>query len=276
MLSRIPRSSLVNESPRLPWDPKTTLWPSLLRLDLGVRALWDEIKDEPTRRWGFAVFLEPDYDKMDDYLSRRDAVLFHARGAICCGETLGARWQLQRFGWPTATAKDEEGSRPSDGKFDVMRQQFIAIRDRPLKKQRMDQGTNARSGGLEAGILDNTFLVIDHESINSVMSGPGIVDDMWVWAVDPDFKSPASGAEGIKEGEEGKKGDDRFRGYMRVRLQQLTNNFFEQRQFHADVYPLARLWEASVPSKNQAFVSVNEDEAGLWCGDRSVGGAMRP
>ncbi|KAI3339226.1 hypothetical protein F4824DRAFT_456441 [Ustulina deusta] len=276
MLSRIPRSSLGNESLRLPWDTKTTLWPSLLRLDLGVRALWDEIKDEPTRRWGFAVFLEPDYDKMDDYLSRRDAVLFHARGAICCGETLGARWQLQRFGWPTATAKDEEGSRPSDGKFDVMRQQFIAIRDRPLKKQRMDQGTNARSGGLEAGILDNTFLVIDHESINSVMSGPGIVDDMWVWAVDPDFKSPASGAEGIKEGEEGKKGDDRFRGYMRVRLQQLTNNFFEQRQFHADVYPLARLWEASVPSKNQAFVSVNEDEAGLWCGDRSVGGAMRP
>ncbi|KAI1102617.1 hypothetical protein F4804DRAFT_343098 [Jackrogersella minutella] len=234
-----------------------------------VGRLWDEIKDEPQRRWGYAVFIEPGYEQMDDYLSRRDAVLFHARGAICCGETLGARWKLQRLHWPVAA--DEE-DRTLDAKFNAMREAFKSVVDRAPKEQRIGHGTKTGSDGLvDDGILNNVFLVIDRDSIEAGMSVTGIVDDMWVWAVDPDFKS---GPPLTKETEEGPK--EEFRGYMRVRLQQLANNFFEQRHFHAEEQPLARLWKAAATSKNKAFVSVKEDEVGLWSDNRSIGSGMRP
>lgn len=35
-------------------------------------------------------------------------------------------------------------------------------------------------------MLRNVFLVMDKDAVNSVLSSSGIVDDMWVWAVDPD------------------------------------------------------------------------------------------
>ncbi|KAI0398695.1 hypothetical protein F4802DRAFT_592417 [Xylaria palmicola] len=238
-----------------------------------VRQLWDDIKDEFGRRWGYAVFLEPGYEHMDDYLSRREAVLFHARGAICCGDALDARWNLQRLDWPVDA--DKQGQ-TLGARFNRLREQFKALVDCTPTKQRDGQGTNAQSGGLEDGILHNTFLVIDRESINSVMSPTGFVDDMWVWAIDPDCESTLSRREGAGTKEGQQQQQQQFGGYMRVRLQQLVNNFFEERSLHAEEHPLARLWEVAAASKNQAFVSVRDDDAGLWGGSRSIGSAMRP
>ncbi|KAI0890229.1 uncharacterized protein GGS22DRAFT_150283 [Annulohypoxylon maeteangense] len=230
-----------------------------------VRKLWDEIKDEPQRRWGYPVFVEPGYEQMDDYLSRRDAVLFHARGAICCGDTMGARWKLQKMDWPVVGKKRAETTEALEARFDSLRESFKSVVDRAPKKQRVSHETETRNGGLEDGILDNVFLVIDRESIDTVMSDTGFVDDMWVWAIDPDFENAT------KEGAQ-----EEFRGYMRVRLQQLVNNFFEQRYFHAEEQPLSSLWKAATTSKNRAFVSVKEDEADLWTGNRSIGSGLRP
>ncbi|KAI5918610.1 hypothetical protein F4810DRAFT_715320 [Camillea tinctor] len=85
------------------------------------------------------------------------------------------------------------------------------------------------------------------------MSGPDVADNIWVWAVDPDFddRSPPSRGETVEEG------DDTYKGYLRVRLPQLVNNFFEARRFMLEKYPMVTLWEAAVKSKNIAFVSAH-------------------
>ncbi|KAI1461532.1 hypothetical protein F4805DRAFT_236430 [Annulohypoxylon moriforme] len=252
----------------LAMGPQDAAQSALAKARPWVRKLWDEIKDEPWKRWGYPVFLEPGYENMEDYLSRRDAVLFHARGAICCGDALGARWKLQKLDWPTAT---NEGNRSLEARFDILREEFKAAVDRAPQKQRVSHETKARNGGLDDGILDNVFLVIDRESIDIVMSDTGFVDDMWVWAVDPDFESESPSEESTKE-----EAKEEFGGYMRVRLQQLVNNFFELRYFHAEEQPLSSLWKAAAKSKNRAFVSVKENETGLWSGSRSIGSGLKP
>lgn len=51
------------------------------------------------------------------------------------------------------------------------------------------------------------------------MSETANVDDAWVYAVDPDYVQPTDMAADETSSTE-------YRGYMRVRLQQLVNNFF--------------------------------------------------
>lgn len=103
--------------------------------------------------------------------------------------------------------------------------------------------------------------MIDSDCVDSVLlSKPGSVDDMWVWAVDPDYNqagdatSPSS-KDNLKEEENG------YKGYLRVRLQQLSNNFLNARRFHEDEddYSTKALWEAAQKSRNKAFVSVKDE-----------------
>lgn len=61
-----------------------------------------------------------------------------------------------------------------------------------------------------------------------------------------------------------------------MRLQQLVNNFFDARRFQEDDYSMKALWEAAQNTRNKAFVSVNDAEAGLWKMSRDVGSALRP
>ncbi|KAI0205234.1 hypothetical protein F4808DRAFT_456232 [Astrocystis sublimbata] len=157
----------------------------------------DEDADEPQRRWGYAVFIEPGHEPLEDYLSRRDVALFHTRCAVCCGDQMDARWKLQRQDWPAEAAGDDgaDDNLPlgTAAKADALRERFRSIRDCAPKRQRVGQGAagtqGSGRGGLAQGILDNVFLVVDGASIESVVSQPRIVDGMWVWAVDPDFKS---------------------------------------------------------------------------------------
>ena len=98
-----------------------------------------------------------------------------------------------------------------------------------------------------------------------MLSNSGFVDDMWVWAVDPDYAGPLS------EGDR----NEEYEGYLRVRVQQLVNNFFEIRRFH-DEHPMKELWEVARKRKNQAFVSVKDEEIGQWKISRDIGSAMKP
>ena len=172
------------------------------RAPLWVKRLWTE--DEGKKPWGYAVFVDPDVDedeRIDDYEARRDGVLFHARGAICCGDTISARWRLHRLAWPpeaigsndedvydTGDATESAATQDRLVKFHELRKRFISIKDSPQKKRRtMAGGSLVETGGPPDGILRNVFLVIDKESFDSVLSKSGNVDDMWVWAVDVDY-----------------------------------------------------------------------------------------
>lgn len=159
-----------------------------------VRRLWEE--DQGEKCWGYVEYVDLEVDdgeRLEEYLVRRDAALFHATGAVGCGSTIGARWKLQRFDWPGAAGHDEKSEDEGlAAKFERLRERFKSVPDRAPKKQRIGVDVRAESGGLLDGILRNVFLVIDHDCVNSVLSGAGSVDDMWVWAVDPDYKAGAA------------------------------------------------------------------------------------
>lgn len=176
-------------------------------------------------------------------------------------------------------------------KFQVLRRHFKSLRDRAPKRQRQEQAassapTQAERGGLEDGILQNVFLVIDRPCVESLFK-PGIVDDMWVWAIDPDYDAAdtittaaatattAATTATERSTSTERTSESRYEGFMRVRLQQLANNFYDARRFHEDEHPMSALWEAAQKSKNQAFVSLKEEEAREWIMDRFIGSVMR-
>ncbi|KAI0156420.1 hypothetical protein GGR57DRAFT_81755 [Xylariaceae sp. FL1272] len=156
---------------------------------------------------------------IDNHRCRTDLVFEHAKYATSCGSNLGNRWLLQSLEWPSTLSSTKEA--PLDTKLEARRQQFKVVHG-------VGQSADASANGLRDGILHNTFLVIDHESIQSAMPEPGFdsvrfADDMWAWAVDPDWTANNEANE-----------HPEYKGYMRVRLQQLVNNFFEQRRFNAN------------------------------------------
>lgn len=89
-----------------------------------------------------------------------------------------------------------------------------------------------------------------------------MMNDMWVYAVDPDYTPNPDEKDGYK-------------GYLRVGLPQIMHRFFEARHFHADEYPMEYLWRASLKApRTQAFVSIHDDELGDWEDDSSREGRL--
>lgn len=120
----------------------------------------------------------------------------------------------------------------------MLRKHFRSIRER---------------GGLDKEILSNVYIVIDDACAHSLFEAPQ-ADSVWVWAVDPDYdESTASEVtyEGLQR---------QYRGFLRVRLQQLVDKFFEARKYHEEEYPKSTLWQAAQMSLNPAFVSTKRKE----------------
>lgn len=250
-----------------------------------VKRLWEEDRGE--KHWGYAVYVDPnalvDDQEAEDYMCRRDGVLFHAFGAIGAGaSTLCNMWKLERLDWPSVVPalNDEDTELEVVAIFQQLQEHFKSIRDRASKRRRQDQGDASSSaqterGGLRDGILQNVFLMIDKASVRSVISRRGFVDEMWVWAVDPDFKHGDVATTTEKSTDTPLASGSSYKGFLRVRLQQLVNNFYDARRFHEEEYPMAKLWEAAQKSTNHAFVSVKEEEARSRNMDRFIGSAMR-
>lgn len=266
-----------------------------------VRQLW--VEDQAEKDWGFATFCDPEAAN-EEYESRKDAALFNAWTATGWGDTIGYRWRLQYLDWPDSPTlvqrrrfeavsklsepvqndsgsgrvrfvtspnetKDIYTTSELEARFHVLRQTFINVRDHPSKRQRTGINTQIDGGALRDGILRNVFLVIDQQCVDSLMSDVPNVDDAWVYAVDPKYvQSTDTGSEEAPSSE--------YRGYIRVRLQQLVNNFFAARRFHEDEFPMSALWHAAQSSGHRAFVSVKESEQQLWSISRLVGTALRP
>jgi hypothetical protein len=245
-----------------------------------VKRLWDE--DQAEKNWGYAVYCDPKAAN-EEYEVRRDATLRHARETVGCGGPIGIKWRLQYLDWPEDPMLSQtplydpaseypdlvevytEPRRPRliagphdtpdmyttsqlQARFQTLRQHFVAARDHA-------SGTDmqASRGGLPDGILRNVFLVIDQQCVNSLLSRTADPDDTWVYAVDPDYLPSTDAATDETRATE-------YRGYMRVRVQQLVNNFFDARRFHEDELPMQVLWHAAQPSRLQAFVSIKEAE----------------
>ncbi|KAK1727960.1 hypothetical protein CaCOL14_009964 [Colletotrichum acutatum] len=278
-----------------------------------VRRLWEEDKGEKV--WGYGIFIDPkafaNDDEAERYMARRDGVLFHGRGAVGAGSSaINNKWRLQKLEWPNDSAADDSkemdarqavgrGDEEEDNsglaidenqrdgredeerlaKFRILRTRFKSLRDRCLGSQTQKGNISGASmqsetNGLEDGILQNVFLMVDKPGVESVVGAHGLVDDMWIWAIDPDYDDADELPTTIDESRPSET-PERYRGFMRVRLQQVVNNFFDVRRFHERKYSMKELWEAAQKSKQKAFVSVRDSEARSWSIDRFVGNAMR-
>ncbi|KAK1535299.1 hypothetical protein CPAR01_08841 [Colletotrichum paranaense] len=278
-----------------------------------VRRLWEEDKGEKV--WGYGMFIDPkafaNDEEADRYMARRDGVLFHARDAVGAGSSaINNKWKLQKLEWPTSDAaggdkemsarqavgrgdaeedtseltidEDQRGGREDEERlasFRILRTRFKSIRDRGTRSQTQEGIISAapvysETSALEGGIIRNVFLMVDKPSVKSVLGAHRLVDDMWVWAVDPDHDDAD---ETLTTNDEPRQSETpgRYRGFMRVRLQQLVNNFYDVRRFHQREYAMKKIWEAAQKSKHQAFVSIHDLEARSWSIDRFVGSAMR-
>lgn len=268
------------------------------------------------RRWGVTYFVVPsvmeDERRADDYMSRVSGVFWWGKDAMACGEELDRRWEYQRLDWPESVsetrlrAADEDVDialrmmpikRFRDGDFDdsgdsaVSPQAEAPHEDRTednddtadrarletVQKLREHFVTLREEGKLESGMLPNAFIVVDQDCVDSTIGTmKGTVDWMWVWAVDPDYKTDEieADAASLSLADDDQK-PQVYRGFFRIRLQQLINNFYELRRFHAQEYSMLRLWQYSLRSRDKLFFSVKEEELRLCTVARDVGSAIR-
>ena len=205
-----------------------------------VKRLWEEIGLEERKRWGYVVYVDPavkgDGLRYDDYESRIGGALAWALRAVGCGDVLGAKWKMEyvKF-WPGDIQHPGGGEDDDDNDdnsrrattFSKLREHFRTLLDAP--------------NTISDGIQKNIFLVIDKPCIDSTLPpSTGNVDNMWIWAVDP------AHTDGTETGNQESKGYG-YQGHLRVRLQQLVNNFYNARHFRADdpEYSMERLWDAA-------------------------------
>lgn len=207
----------------------------------------------PEACWGYAIYYDPDAGADDeDFQVRVSASLQWARDVSTVAKNIQCSWILHRIGWPAGPTNKHKR-----GLFERLRRDFRTAR-----------------GTLPEGILQNVVLVVDRESVHSVLNGPkggNVCDDMWVWAVDPEYcDDRQEGQDTVQEQEAA------YPGYVRVRLQQLVSNFYVARQSdEGNIVPLETLWACAQKSYQRAFVSVREEDFQKWVPNRDVGSCLR-
>lgn len=208
----------------------------------------------PKACWGYAIYYDSDAGADDeDFQVRVTASLQWARDASAVAKNVQGNWTLHRMGWPAAGGPDEH----KRGLFERLRRDFQTVRE-----------------SLPEGILQNVFLVMDRDSVHSVLHGPKgghVCDDMWVWAVDPEYPGDDK-----QEARQDTEQEAAYPGYLRVRLQQLVNNFYAARRpDQGNTVPLETLWACAQESYQGAFVSVREEDFQKWVPNRDVGSCLR-
>lgn len=224
-----------------------------------LRQLWEE--DQDKRPWGFAIFENPHFtsdNRRELYIAEQREAIERSRIAIKAVGLIGEMWQLDNPAWPSELVTGDE-SFPVI--VDGLRRKFKELRAQPPGWQRLyprneidpiyggpSEEELKQGHALSDGILRNVFLYLDREAAESVLFSRGRVDEMWIWAVDPDYVPSENTTSG-------------YQGYLRVRLQQLVDNFYTARRWHADALSMEDLWRAAQKDPlNSSFISMNDEE----------------
>ncbi|KAF7536360.1 hypothetical protein G7054_g4611 [Neopestalotiopsis clavispora] len=259
-----------------------------------IQRMWTEdLQGQREARWGYAIFRDPAIAAemgeraYNDYRCRADGIMLWAKWALRCGDGIANSFTQQQLEWPADLTSPRQAA---DGGQQDLGATFQRLREAFKSALAAPKHTWRQGPGINDNLLRNVFLVVDRDAANAHLSkwpmtivreaepgrpamfsqaGVG-VDDAWVWAVDPDFEP-----ENAPVPDEREDRSERYQGYLRVRMQQLVKNFYEARRWHADKFPMEALWKAAQISRNQLFVSVNEDEAKQWTLSRDTGSAMR-
>lgn len=212
------------------------------------------------QHWGYVCFISREAQRTDParlemFWRHFDGVVRDSLGHTGAQDVIGSRWTLQIVDKPieaasssTAAAEDAE-TRPSD--HALFRHAFNSLR--------------SQVNALKPGLLTNTFLLVDSTCIDSVLHPSGWLENMRVLALEADYPNPE------------KTYADGYEGYAWIRLQHVPFNFYEMRYLHSDdggERDMQKLWRAAQRSRNRAFVSCDEVEAGMWTTSTGVTGPL--
>lgn len=138
-------------------------------------------------------------------------------------------------------------------KFQVLRTRFKALRDRP-RDTVMDK--DAKRKGLRPGLLSNVFIVVDKACMDSyvALNEKNDIEHGWVFAIDPDYHDPGP-MEPLAS-----KDKHQYRGFIRVRLQDLVDEFFVVRKFHEQERSMEKSWQQARKEGDGLFVPMAKDE----------------
>jgi hypothetical protein len=157
----------------------------------------------------------------------------------------------QKFldGDSTQRLEDDIGLR---AKLQVLRNRFKALRDKP-RDTAVDKDTKRK--GLRPGLLSNVFIVVDKACMDSYvrLNDRHDVEHGWVFAVDPDYKDPGP-MEPLAS-----KVRHQYRGFVRVKLQDLLDEFFVVRKYHESERPMEELWRHAQKEGHGLFVAIASD-----------------
>ena len=215
--------------------------------------------------WGYIALFDAEAQDID--AERRD--LFERRNQGIFSNTMtynGAHrnlldqtWKLLLFDAPSnvfvSTEKDADNSK--------LRQAFQELMDGPEEYLSIqDSGSQEAAARLKRrkGYLTNTFLVINKDCIDSVLSDSRRVDDMRILAFEADFPQP------------GRDYIEGYQGWVWVCLEQLIDSFYGERM--SEDHRMDVVWEAAQGSKNHAFASLDEEEAKIWTGSTILIGPL--
>lgn len=180
-------------------------------------------QDKGAKPWGFAQYVDPlarNHFDLEHYFARTDALLMFARANAHYGDPLSSAVHMQTLDWPGSDCatlnrarnvaqrmqshdekevEEKEAARvymasrlPDDlpalrTKFQLLKEHSTSIRHRARLPQ-YGSGDQSRCDALVEGVLSNVFIVIDGAAISSLYTRPRSADNVWVWAVDPDYE----------------------------------------------------------------------------------------
>ncbi|KAK7990964.1 hypothetical protein PG990_015244 [Apiospora arundinis] len=273
---------LARLDPRVPW----------------IRQIWEDTETlGRDARWGFVHYRDPcglpnganSEAQWEDYECRKDARMMYAQAAARIPDWLENLRGHQRLPWPEGIEPsnsydvEEEGEEEeSEEEEEDENEEVDAEEEEDIEfsssedDEAEDEEEKEEKG---EGLLINVFLVYDRDTIHSVLdSTKGLADEMWVWAVDPDYQpstttSPSPSSLLNHEWDDDYPTEE-YRGYFKVRLQQLVKNFYLARRYRSDEFSMADLWGIAQKSRNQTFVSLDEAEFQLFSVDRFTGSAL--
>ncbi|EPE35696.1 hypothetical protein GLAREA_05033 [Glarea lozoyensis ATCC 20868] len=212
--------------------------------------------------WGYIALFDAGAQKVDaetlDRFNRTIQGLFSEtmRHNGIYRNLLNKKWKFLNFNIP-------EGVYPSETDNSALREAFHTLITKPEEYNAplgIDDRSPAERLSLHNGYLTNTFIVINKICIDSVLSDSRRVDDMRFLAFEAGFP------------EQGRSYVEGYKGWTWVRLEQLVDSFYAERM--SGGRGMDEIRKAAQGSKNEAFASMDSEEAKIWTASTGMTGPL--
>ncbi|MCJ1268893.1 hypothetical protein MMC22_008781 [Lobaria immixta] len=218
---------------------------------------WQQrLAQESFQHWGYVCFVSDEVQRnhpaqLETFWQHFEGVIWHSFRGSEVRDVLGSRWHLQKphSSLPPLPPPRSHSSTSSSfspySPLEVRAEDSQSILSSHTSFRRTSQSLRSQANALKPGLLTNTFLLVDSTCMDSVLDPSGWLDNMRVLALEADYPKP------------GKMYKDGYEGYTWVRLEHISFNLLRSQ------------W-----SRNRAFVSCDEVNAGKWAASTAYTGPL--